>query len=61
MSPYSLISFCLFTLKLWDMDELLQGSGTVTKNDTAASDSDSDDDGMDVDPDLPNTSRGMCY
>lgn len=45
-------------LKLWDMDELLQGSSTVTRNETAASDSGSDGDGMDVDSDLSNTSRG---
>lgn len=44
------------------MDELLQGSSTVTRNETAASGSDSgsDGDGMDVDSDLSNTSRGMC-
>ncbi|CAO2842789.1 unnamed protein product [Amaranthus hypochondriacus] len=43
------------TVKLWNMDELLQGPSTVTKNGTAASDSDndSDSDGMDVDSDLP--------
>uniref|UniRef100_A0A803LL07 WD repeat-containing protein 55 n=1 Tax=Chenopodium quinoa TaxID=63459 RepID=A0A803LL07_CHEQI len=47
------------TLKLWDMDELLQGPSTVTRNDTAAdSNSDSDSDGMDVDSDLANASRG---
>lgn len=47
-------------LKLWDMDGLLQGSSTVTRNDSTASDSDSDNDndGMDVDSDLPNASRG---
>lgn len=45
-------------LKLWDMDELLQGSSTVTRNDAAVSDSDSDSDGMDVDSDLPNASKG---
>ncbi|KNA16466.1 hypothetical protein SOVF_088990 [Spinacia oleracea] len=49
-------------LKLWDMDELLQGSSTVTRNNTAASesdsDSDNDNDGMDVDSDLANASRG---
>lgn len=43
-------------LKLWDMDELLQGPSNVARNDTAVSDSDSD--GMDVDSDLPKPSKG---
>lgn len=43
-------------LKLWDMDELLQGPSNVARNDTAFSDSDSD--GMDVDSDLPKPSKG---
>lgn len=43
-------------LKLWDMDELLQGPSNVARNDTAVSDSDSD--GMDVDSDLPKPTKG---
>ncbi|KAJ8437867.1 hypothetical protein Cgig2_031383 [Carnegiea gigantea] len=43
-------------LKLWDMDELLQGPSNVARNDSAVSDSDSD--GMDVDSDLPKPSKG---
>ncbi|KAL2926089.1 WD repeat-containing protein 55, partial [Bienertia sinuspersici] len=39
---------------LWDMDELLQGPGLLTRNDAATLDSDSD--GMDVDPDTSNSS-----
>ncbi|XP_074307608.1 WD repeat-containing protein 55 [Silene latifolia] len=46
------------TLKLWDMDELLNGSSSVMRNDAAPSDSDGDSDGMDVDSSVPNASRG---
>ncbi|KAL9234132.1 hypothetical protein vseg_009036 [Gypsophila vaccaria] len=45
-------------LKLWDMDELLQGSTSGVRNDAAPSDSDGDSDGMDVDSNVPNPSRG---
>ncbi|KAK9714821.1 hypothetical protein RND81_06G122500 [Saponaria officinalis] len=45
-------------LKLWDMEELLQGSSGVTRNAAAPSDSDSDNDGMDVDSHIPDASRG---
>ena len=41
------------------MDGLLQGSNTVTRNDTTALDNDSNSDGMDVDSDLPKASKGM--
>ncbi|XP_042060487.1 WD repeat-containing protein 55-like [Salvia splendens] len=44
------------TLKLWDLDELLQGSETIMANRSAASDSDSD--GMDVDASIPKPSKG---
>ncbi|KAH9616045.1 hypothetical protein KSS87_010257 [Heliosperma pusillum] len=44
-------------LKLWDMDELLQGSSSVMRRNDAAPDSDSDSDGMDVDSRAP-ASRG---
>ncbi|KAG6421903.1 hypothetical protein SASPL_118463 [Salvia splendens] len=43
-------------LKLWDLDELLQGSETTMPNRSAASDSDSD--GMDVDASIPKPSKG---
>ncbi|KAG6421040.1 hypothetical protein SASPL_117589 [Salvia splendens] len=44
------------TLKLWDLDELLQGSENSMPNHSAASDSDSD--GMDVDASIPKPSKG---
>ncbi|KAK4476991.1 hypothetical protein RD792_016192 [Penstemon davidsonii] len=43
-------------LKLWDLDDLLQGSGNATQNQSAMSDSDSD--GMDVDDSIPKPSKG---
>ncbi|KAL3527321.1 hypothetical protein ACH5RR_011977 [Cinchona calisaya] len=43
------------TLKLWDLDDLLQGSGN-TKTHSAAADNDSD--GMDVDDAMPKSSKG---
>lgn len=44
------------TLKLWDLDELLQGSENNEPNHSAASDSDND--GMDVDDSIPKSSKG---
>ncbi|CAA0812498.1 transducin family protein / WD-40 repeat family protein [Striga hermonthica] len=44
------------TLKLWDLDDLLQGSGGTLSNHSNASDSDGD--GMDVDDSIPKPSKG---
>lgn len=46
-------------LKLWDMDNLLQGGGNAPINRSAAADSDSDDMDMDMDMDMdvPSTSH----
>ncbi|KAL0393587.1 UNVERIFIED_CONTAM: WD repeat-containing protein 55 [Sesamum latifolium] len=44
------------TLKLWDLEDLLQGSGNTIPNHSAASDSDSD--GMDVDDSIAKPSKG---
>ncbi|KAG8368451.1 hypothetical protein BUALT_Bualt15G0046800 [Buddleja alternifolia] len=44
------------TLKLWDMDDVLQGSGNTIQNHSAASDSDSD--GMEVENSVPKPSKG---
>ncbi|KAL7192799.1 hypothetical protein ACSBR2_024590 [Camellia fascicularis] len=47
------------TLKLWDMDDLLQGSGNTVKSHLAVADSDSDEaDEMDMDDTLPKSSQG---
>ncbi|XP_057500554.1 WD repeat-containing protein 55 [Actinidia eriantha] len=47
------------TLKLWDMDDLLQGSSNTTKSHSAIADSDSDgEDEMDMDDSLPKASKG---
>ncbi|CAL5373628.1 unnamed protein product [Camellia sinensis] len=47
------------TLKLWDMDDLLQGSGNTVKSHSAVADSDSDEaDEMDMDDTLPKSSQG---
>ncbi|THG13913.1 hypothetical protein TEA_016068 [Camellia sinensis var. sinensis] len=47
------------TLKLWDMDDLLQGSGNPVKSRSAVADSDSDEaDEMDMDDTLPKSSQG---
>ncbi|KAM3342653.1 WD repeat-containing protein 55 [Capsicum galapagoense] len=43
-------------LKLWDLNELLQDSEDGAKNDSTAEDSDND--GMDVDDDIPKSSKG---
>ncbi|KAA8532098.1 hypothetical protein F0562_006760 [Nyssa sinensis] len=43
-------------LKLWDLDDLLQGSGNTLKSDSAVADSDSDE--MDVDISLSKSSKG---
>ncbi|KAJ8550167.1 hypothetical protein K7X08_033874 [Anisodus acutangulus] len=43
-------------LKLWDLNELLQDSEDGAKNDSAAEDSDTD--GMDVDDNIPKSSKG---
>uniref|UniRef100_A0A5B6YQA3 WD repeat-containing protein 55 n=1 Tax=Davidia involucrata TaxID=16924 RepID=A0A5B6YQA3_DAVIN len=43
-------------LKLWDLDDLLQGSGNTLKTDSAVADSDSDE--MDVDINLSKSSKG---
>ncbi|KAL0422561.1 UNVERIFIED_CONTAM: WD repeat-containing protein 55 [Sesamum latifolium] len=45
------------TLKLWDLEDLLQGSGNTMSNHSAVSDSDSD--GMDVDDSIPKPSKGI--
>ncbi|KAF9593982.1 hypothetical protein IFM89_026653 [Coptis chinensis] len=37
-------------LKLWDLDDLLQGSGDVPRNQSAVADSDSDEMNMDTNP-----------
>ncbi|GFS39420.1 transducin family protein [Actinidia rufa] len=47
------------TLKLWDMDDLLQGSSNTAKSHSAIADSDSDgEDEMDMDESLPKASKG---
>ncbi|KAG8368880.1 hypothetical protein BUALT_Bualt15G0092600 [Buddleja alternifolia] len=43
-------------LRLWDLDELLQGTGNTAKNNSAVSRSDSD--GMEVDNSIPKPSKG---
>ncbi|XP_010509776.1 PREDICTED: WD repeat-containing protein 55 [Camelina sativa] len=46
-------------LKLWNLEEILQGSNGNSGNASgAAGDSDSDNDGMDLDNDLPKSSKG---
>ncbi|XP_017249568.1 WD repeat-containing protein 55 [Daucus carota subsp. sativus] len=45
-------------LKLWDLDEILQGSKSTAKNSSAADDSDSDEMDMDVDTLAPKPRRG---
>ncbi|XP_075501746.1 WD repeat-containing protein 55 [Primulina tabacum] len=44
------------TLKLWDLDDLMQGSGNPTHNHSASADSDSD--GMDIEDSIPKSSKG---
>lgn len=44
------------TLKLWDLEDLLQGSKNTTKKSSAGDDSDSDE--MDMDISLPKSSKG---
>lgn len=43
-------------IKLWDLDELLQGSGNTIKSNSAVEDSDSD--GMDIEASLPKSTKG---
>lgn len=53
----SLLSSCVFVhLQLWDLNDLLQGSGNI-ENHSAVADSDSD--GMDVDDAIPKSSKGI--
>ncbi|KAL6993325.1 WD domain repeat-containing protein 55 [Sarracenia purpurea var. burkii] len=48
-----------YTMKLWDMDDLLQGAGNTPKSHSAVAHSDSDDgDEMDMDDSLPKTPKG---
>ncbi|XXG50459.1 hypothetical protein AAC387_Pa02g4462 [Persea americana] len=44
-------------LKLWDLNDLLEGGQNTPRNDVAEADSD-DDDEMDVDIDVPKSSKG---
>lgn len=45
-------------LKLWDLEDILQGSGNTAKSSLAVDDSDSDSDDMDVDTSAPKSKRG---
>lgn len=49
----------IFFMQLWDLDDLLQGSGITVRSSSAVEDSDSDSDEMDMDVSLQNSNRGI--
>lgn len=46
-------------MQLWDLEDILQGSGSTAKGSLAAADSDADSDDMDVDTSAPKSKRGI--
>ncbi|KAM7519941.1 hypothetical protein LguiB_018903 [Lonicera macranthoides] len=45
-------------LKMWDLEDLVQGSGNTENSRSAVADSDSDSDRMDMDDNIPKSSKG---
>lgn len=46
-------------MQLWDLDDILQGSGKAVTSHAATVDSDSDE--MDVESSSPKINKGICY
>ena len=46
---------------MWDLEDLVQGSGNTENSRSAVADSDSDSDRMDMDDNLPKPSKGIYF